>query len=325
MSAAATALQRKDESLSDVFNYFATEAGEFFPHLKKQLLIADNNEGRAYTAISLEKKEAALNHLNNMEAEYTDGNGAFFDEGFAFIIINELIDKAELSHILEKNKMHILYLLNHELAHLAIEEAHPEGENLRDALIAECIADAYALIRHYQHFGVDSTYCDKKTDPACRAYDLVTNPDKGYAQSHFTSFVLDEIARQRHQLDVNRLSPQETADLARDFALQYAPQAPVVKTLRTTFQSVRKAFLSGTEDGIKTLYDITLNADNYPAFKLGSLWLDKYIKDRTLFTGEPIVLPKSYLGTTARQLKKRESHFMRQGFPTKPLMYGLQI
>ena len=316
--------QKQKKSLRDIFNHFSAEAVERFPDLKGRLLILDMNEYRAYGCDAIDHEKTGLtpdtahgylgNHSitqemreNKNKSSCAGGDPA---RNLNMIFINDRIDEKELNNVSEKTEKEMLLTLDHELAHRAIANGNDQN-NLYTDVIAESIADAYALIRHYQRFGVDSDYHDLAYNPVRRTRNMVWNDDK----DHFTSFVLDEIIKRRHLIDFDRLDPAQTASLAWRFAMEYAPAAPVVERIHRVYEPLREAYKASTEanDLLKVLTDVVLNPENgYYTFKAGSQWLMYFLETRTFFNGEPINLPAEYLDDALKKLKEREFKFAQE-------------
>ena len=335
MSTAETASQeqKRKQSLSELFNSFAADTAQRFPELKGRLLIMDMNEFVVYGIKDIDTKatgltkEAALDYMaqHYVTEEMEDDkniSSCFVHDKYRHLetfFINDRINRSELNDVTPEAEAFILYGLDHELAHCALKDGISETNSLHGALVAETIADAYALIRHYQRFGVESTYHDKSTDPYARISQLIFQGSK----THFTAFVLDEIIKRRHQIDFDSLTPQQTATLARRFALEYMPSEPMIRELHQIFKPVRTAPKPRAEEGVKALIGITLDPkSDYHTFKLGSLWLDRFLETRTLPNGKTITLPEKYLDDVSKKLKERELKFAKEdilfNMPTIP-------
>ncbi len=319
MSATTTASkpQEQKKSLGDFYNGFVTETVEHFPHLKGQLLVVDMNELKAYGYKDVDEKitgltpETALTFLDKlpdviaMKTNKDKSSCALFRNGMHIILINHRIDQAEFSGIAPETEKLLTYILDHELGHLVVPDGRSVDDSMHAHVVADSIADAYAHIRHYQRFGVDSRYRDGIIDPAARTRNMVM--DVGTGKNHFTAFVLDEIIKRKHTINFKALDPKQTADLAWRFAMKYLPPTPVIKALYKAFDPVKEAFNSSPEAGLKALIDKTLNpANGYYTFKCGSDWLGRYLDERKFLNGQPINLPREYLDEVAKKLKERE-------------------
>ena len=332
----------KKKSLTEIFNHFASDATERFPQLKGQLLILDMNEHRAHGNKDIDTKktgltkETALDYLSEhpltqqMEKDKRMSSLATRDpeRNVNIIMINDSVDKSERGDVSKKTEQHLLFVLDHELAHCAIKNGFSNGArgDTYSVLMGESIADAYALIRHYQRFGTESAANNKYVSPGGRADNFMLWGDSG----HFTSFVLDAITKRKDVIDFNKLDSQQTADLARRFALEYIPPKQVIDDLSWAFAPIKSEFKKNPSTGLKALIEKTLDpTSDYYTFKFGSLWLKAYMEDRTLADGKPINLPKEYLDDAAKKLKERELKFAKEDIlfnmpivPSKPPAYG---
>ena len=323
----STPPEKEKKTLSEIFNRFAADARERFPHLKGQLLVADMNERKSYGHNEIDTAKTGLNPLTAreylhdhqftkmMEKDSRMSSLATHDpkQNVSVIFINDAVAGAERDNVSKETEQHLLFVLDHELAHCAIKDGFTRASaNTRDALsslLAESIADAYALIRHYQRYGVEGETRNKYVSPSARADNFVLGGDSG----HFTSFVLDAIAKRKHEIDFNKLDPQQTADLARRFALEYMPPRQVVEDLSFTFAAIRSEFRKSKEGGVKALIEKTLDPQgDYYTFKMGSLWLKSLLEDRTFTDGTAIKLPKEYLDNAAKKVKQRELKFAKE-------------
>jgi hypothetical protein len=286
MSAAESAPQPQEQKkpLKEIFEQFTTDAAERFPHLKGRLLIADTNEYHCYGAVEIDTektgltKETAPSYLKNTNNPNEYASYTHYDStrGLHSIFFKEEIDGAEFNGVSKKTEKHIMYVLDHELAHFAIPDGRSEENN---GVIAESIADAYALIRHFQRFGADSEHYDRYVDPSVRASRFIMHHDK----RHLTSFVLDEIIKKKDLIDFNRLDHEKTVDLAWRVATNYVPSA------------------------VKVMADITLDTkSDYYTFKLGAIWLRGFLKgDIAIRDGSPEP-SKEFMNDVSKKLKERE-------------------
>ena len=335
---------KKDKkSLTEIFNHFAADAVDRFPQIKGQLLILDMNEHRAHGNKDIDTKktgltkETALDYLSNhpfteqMEKDKSMSSLAMRDpqRNVNVIFINDSVDKSERGDVTDKTEQHLLFVLDHELAHCAIKDGFSRIAAANDpysTLLAESVADAYALIRHYQRFGINSAASNKYVSPAGRADGFILGGDLG----HFTSFMLDEISKRKYQIDFDKLDPQQTAELARRFALEYIPPRKVLEDISWAFQPVRNEFRKNPSNGVKILIEKTLDPkSDYSTFKFGSMWLKGFLDGRVLPDGKPINLPKEYLDDAAKKLKERELKFAKEDIlfnmpivPQQPPAYG---
>ncbi len=266
-------------------------------------------------------KQTAVDYISNhpltkaMEQDKGMSSAATRDDkhNLKLVFMNESVAPAERDNLSKETEQHLLYVMDHELAHTAIKDGF--SKDVKSAydyniLLGESVADAYAQIRHYQRFGVDDYAHNKYVSPAGRAENFVLGGDS----VHFTSFVLDAINKQKDKIDFAALTPQQTADLARRFALEYMPPKRVVQDLAYDFAPVRNAFRRSMDDGFKALVDKTLDPKaDYYTFKFGSLWLSGMLETGKHPDGRPINLPKQYLDDVKVKLTAREAKFEKDG------------
>ena len=314
------------KSLTQIFNNFAADAVQRFPHLKGHLIIADMNERKSYGHKEINTTKTGLTSETAREYlrdhEITDemsknkeaSSCATFDpkHNLSLIFINEGLSKEEAENVSQEAEEHLLFVMDHELAHCALKDGFARAaKSPQDykILLAESIADAYALIRHYQRFGVDSEPRDKYIGSAARADGFIRHGDI----THFTSFVLDALTKRKHDIDFDKLNPQQTAELARRFALQHMPPERVVEDLWWTFKAIGQEFKKNPNQGVKALIEKALDpASDYYTFKMASLWLKPFLEDRAFADGKPLMLPKEYLDSASAKLKDRDAKFEKE-------------
>jgi hypothetical protein len=288
--------QKQNKSLSDVFNQFAKDSADRFPVLKGKLLIFDNNEKTTYARESLDLKKAGYTPAlieafikkrkedKNIQTYAEWNNNLNLD----FILYDEPVNSNERDNISGKTERDIYFILDHELGHLVIKDPSLAGENeqYKDT-IKESIADAYALIRHYQRYGTQSKHRNATIDPWARAGALILNKDT----THFSSFMLDEIIKRKDIIDFSKLSPHQTAELAKRFAVEYTPPSSVVNRTARKLKPVKAAYLASrnSDEWLKVLAKITLDHKTDPyTFKLCAKILRGYLEGRTDMDGRSV-------------------------------------
>lgn len=320
------------KSLEKIFNDFFAESIERFPQMEGRLLILDMNQFVAYGTndIDLEKTrlnpETARKFLGNhptarkQKANKDESSYAIDETGWRakvkIIFSNERIPENEFKNVTIESEKNLLFVLDHELGHLALKDGIGKENTLHAKILRECLADAYAVIRHYQRFGMDSDCSDLRLSPHRRTRDLAVCAGK----EHFTTYVTDEIIRRRHLIDFDRLDPQQTADLARRFVLEYAPPAPLVEDIYAIYGPVATAAKS---DWLKVLVETVLDPEiDYHAFKFGHRWLMRFLEERTYTNGTTIDLPKSYLDLDEAMKKVKEREFK---FAQEEILFNMPI
>lgn len=306
--------------LSDIFDDFNADALERSPGLKGRLLIVEMNQYRIYGRENIDFEKTGLTpdtaldfldkhpvtHIMRQNKNAPSQIVYAHDGRLCLIFSGTGVARHEWDNISEKTRKNILFVLYHELAHALVKDASGFG-GTPEKTLAESIADAYALICHYQIFGIDSNILDLRHNPIARAQDhLIRRESACYA----SAFVLDEIVKRRHQIDFQRLDPRQAALLARRFATEYTPPLPVVLDLERAFLPLRKALEEsppGSHDWIKVLAEIVLHPkSDYYTFKIGSPWLKQCLEDRALPSGVLINLPEEYLDNACKRLKEKE-------------------
>jgi hypothetical protein len=332
------------KSLSEIFNTFAADATERFPHLKGKFLVADMNERKVYGHKEIDTKKTGLTPLSAREyirdhevtqemAKNKEASScALHDpkQNVSVVFINEPLTKEEAENVSEEAEKHLLFVLDHELAHCGVKDGFGRASSPLDyrILLGESVADAYAMIRHYQRYGVDSEPQNKYIGTGARANHFILGGDS----VHFTSFVLDALIKRKHDIDFDKLSPEQTAELARRFALQYMPPERVVQDLQWTFEPIRKKFASkdakgqiqrDPNGGVQALIEKALDpASDYYTYKMASMWLKPLLEERKHFDGKPIDLPREYLDNAQAKIREKDAQFAKEdilfNMPVKP-------
>jgi len=315
------------KSLSDIFNHFAKDSVQRFPELKGKILFLDMNEYKVYGCedISAEKTGLTLKSARAFVKDYSTTRKMRKDKDYpshaiyedkrdlSLLLYNERINPKEIKNVSAKTEKDVCYILDHELAHLAIQNGASEKRNdLHESVIGEAVADAYAQIRYYQRFGTDSEHGHYIVDPFSRAAGLVFNEDT----EHFTSFMLDEIVRRKHLIDFAALTPQQTAELAWRFAMEYTPSVIVLNKVAEALKPVREAFEKspGTNGWLRTLAQITLDdKTDYYTFRVCKTLLKGYLEDgKANWDGKPVDAQGKYWDDIRTKLKEKEFRFAQE-------------
>lgn len=318
-----TVPSRKNQprSLSDIFNQFAKDATRLFPATKGRLLIYDANEKATYARESLDLKKAGYSDTQvdrflkkELSSKVLETYASVDNKlDLHFILYSEPVapaDRAQVPLELEKD---ILFTLDHELGHIVIKDPVMTGENEQYMVsVGESIADAFAVIRHYQRYGLDSDSKASITDPWARVAALGLHGDN----EHFTTTMLEEIIRQKNTIDYTRLTPQQTIEVARRFATEYTPASSVVNRLYRKLKPVRDAFDRNEKSDawLKSLARITLDphTDSY-TFRMCSKMLEGYMAGRTDAYGVSIHVSGPYWDDVRVKLKESEMKHAQEG------------
>lgn len=231
---------RPTKKMPEVLQGFYDEVIMQFPDIKGKLVIWDLETKTAYGE-NLDSKT-----LSYLEARYDNyfSHAEFnADLGLHVLSIAEdrALDRRGRTVLPENADKAMLRLLDHELGHILIKELN--GPLVKDAfnkaashgeMLSEAASDAYMLIRHYQRYGADAVFDDPIMSPAARADWMIRAGDV----EHFTSFVTDAIIRHKQLIDFNALSPAQTLQAARDFALVHTPAPSEATSLRASFNKL---------------------------------------------------------------------------------------
>jgi len=289
MTVPVRAEPKQTKSLSDVFNQFAQDSIDRFPALKGKLLIYDKNENKTYGRDSLTQVKGKAADLDAFINKRKGDDGSYSEKSpslnLDFIIYTEPVKVAERKNVSAATEKDFYYIMDHELAHLAIKDPALEGENAQyHDNIMEALADAYALIRHYQRYGMNDDHKNTIIDSWARAAALMTNDDT----IHFSSFMIDEIIKRKDTIDYAHLTPHQTAELAVRFATEFTPPASSLNRVLKKLKPVRQMFELNpkSDQWLKTLADVTLSTKNDAAtFKLCAKILQGYLDGRTDMDG----------------------------------------
>lgn len=290
--------QERTFTIPEIISAFAAETGEHFPQLKGRLLMLETfyEEGTPYPGIAVYKtldqkatgisdediaRQVRLKTQLALGSSQTDVGWAALDaeKEFYMICLNQPVEDPR--HVTAAERRAVLTTLDHELAHLTLKDGMgPEEEGTpgaaAQALLAESIADAYALLRYYQRHGIDSAAEDFGCgSPLNRAVNLLLYDDT----AHFTTFVTQAITEQRGDLNLKTLTPAETGELAWRLAVTHTPPLPVTAQLQEKLSS---AVISlGEEgcriDGAASFKTATDPACNPAVFKVARLLTETYL------------------------------------------------
>jgi hypothetical protein len=217
-----------------------------------------------------------------------------------------ILEHSTSSHIIDS------FAFDHEVGHVLCQDAL----TLDYANLKECIADSYAILRHYQRFGVESKALDNLH--AMRAVSLILKGDV----VHFTSAVLEHIIDDKTNIDFTALSPNETAQVARRYALFNAQHSQMVILNGKTFQSFNEKLpdiSNGDFSALRQLANELQITKNPEEFKWGSLAL-RAILDGKVGFGQKRILPIGQEWMDVRKaLDERDAELKETG-----ILFGIQ-
>jgi hypothetical protein len=205
--------------------------------------------------------------------------------------------------------METMFVFDHEMGHAVIPNAHyGEGRNK-----AECIADAYAVIRHLQRYGADSAAIDALVQQ--RALQFIFRKDRA---SHLTSPVTEQILARRHEIAWDNLTPAETTKLAWRFAMEYAVHPVLLDVIDKDFkkfQGKMEDIEKGVVSPLQELAEKVLTTDASAVFKYGAAALKLCLDGQKA----NIILQGEYWDSVRQQLAERQKIFAAQD----KLLFGL--
>lgn len=186
------------------------------------------------------------------------------------VLINEKFERLYLPKILGSDAPHdveTVFKLDHEIGHCISQKGHAGDKNMR-----ECVADAYAALRHLQRFQNDIRYLTNA--PAIRALEVVFRPDDD--GNHFTSPVVEKIIEDSKLRDFSKLTPQQTIDLAASYAREYIMNSTQLSKMARAYQAFQGGFsslLKGNMQLLHALGEYLFMTPDPAQFKWGSLCL----------------------------------------------------
>lgn len=182
---------------------------------------------------------------------------------------------------------------DHETAHVLHETAKgstTKGEN---------IADAFAVMRHFQRYAGQTTeidYCGWK-----RALVFMLSG----VDTHLTTFTVDKITLDAKSADFVSLSPKQTAAIARTYAERFSPKAKALEKLKRDFKKM--AGKKHSQEALSILTDITLAAPiDSDTFYLGARVLAPALKKGgATLDGKTVALDGERWRIVAQKLDKK--------------------
>jgi hypothetical protein len=296
--------------LAAVFNQTAAEANKAFPdRLHNLVLLLTTAETPIYiapaVAARLSKKIAAVKAAVRRENHYFDGDRnsnvlGFADDHcpFAGTMVKLVALNGRMTEILSKSytkEMRSILTLDHEIGHLVVKNGNSRGH------LGECAADAFAVLRLVQRFGMETDYFEHSS----RASLIVL----GLSPIHYT----DKVSQKIHQLaqtsDIGKLSLKETAVLAGDLALEGCLSAATLNKIADAYRPVGEASqkrYGSPFNMIEKLLEEDPEALNFYCRQTLSV-LNKYPQDTDIFEAG-----KSFLSHPSRK------RFMTEQAKTEP-------
>lgn len=208
-----------------------------YPHLKKNTVVIDSQRGLWSGRPSLLKAinndplvfddvEYGIKWTRRHKSSYVLHSEVTYDSGRSMDVDVALFHPAQkLFYDPESRFFDDAATFDHEMTHLLERDVHDTpGEN---------IADARAVIRHFQRFGTQQEnigYCGWR-----RALEFMQEGET----SHLTTFTLDQIYNDKNTAGFDRMSPDETLQAARHYAV-HTPAPEELQRLSADFNAVAK-------------------------------------------------------------------------------------
>jgi|GEM_PF-1432954 len=136
------------------------------------------------------------------------------------------------------------YVLDHELGH-AVTMLNIDKQSMKTSSFgnkAECEADAYAMIRHFQRYGADSTFPQYVRD--LRNMNVVHKGDV----IHWTSRAIDRVIEMNAAGKLQSMTPQEARDTAQQIARDVHLSADAENNVSQAFAATRGIYVRGLKD-----------------------------------------------------------------------------
>ncbi|MDI1226061.1 MAG: hypothetical protein PSY14_00050 [bacterium] len=277
-------------SLKEVFNAAVKEAVIQYPQLKGTFLFVNAGEMTMNSDVDLRRSgfrdENDLQKFAGQMVREAEGGSAFATKiaqlGLHVMTYNPLPFRLFTTKD-QPYEMEAMATFYHELGHLVAPAAFgspTEG-------LAENVADVFAILRHIQKYGEDSKAIEMGSWGRAWRFVLTGQGD------HFTTLSIDAMPKLLEKLDVQALTPAETAALSARVALQNTPHIEVMATVARNFQEVKRiiARTGDLEAALKKMAEITLSddherAETYFTFRIGSSALQRFLDGKVGFDVE---------------------------------------
>ncbi len=277
-------------SLKAVFNAAVNEAVEQYPVLKGRFLFVNAGELTMQHDIDPRRTgfrdERDIQQFAGQMVQEAQGGSAFATKiqelGVHVMTYNPLPFRLFTTQD-QPYEMEAMATFYHELGHLVAPAAFgspTEG-------LAENVADVFGILRHIQKYGDESKAIEMGSWGRAWRFVLTGQGD------HFTTLSIDAMPKLLEKLDVQALTPAETAALSARVALQNTPHMEVMATVARNFRDVQKTIAQtrSLSKGLKALAEITLSDDHeksetYFTFRIGSSALQRFLDGKVNFDVE---------------------------------------
>lgn len=212
------------------------------------------------------------------------------------------------------------YVLDHELGHaitlLTIDKQSMKNSSFGNK--AECEADAYAMIRHYQRYGSQSSFPEYVRD--LRNMNAVHKMDV----THWTSRAVQKVIDLNKQGKLQNLTPQQARDLAVKIAQETHLSADAEHNVGKAFKPVVMGMVKQKmADGDKIMYLLDAVArtgaetDSPAVLEISRLYLQR------IGNYAPAHLAQSKTPAQLRSVADNISAMNKRSLETEPPMTGL--
>lgn len=173
--------------------------------------------------------------------------------------------------------MNHITLFDHEMGHLVVKEAWPQNSSPH---IAECAADAYAVLRHLQRFGNATDIFE------CAPFNIA---EHALLQStiHYSSAAIQAVERIRTEgkIDIAALSLQDTSRLAGEIGSRYSFAEETLEKIYDAYAPARQFYDLHSRDFngfTRAVVEVMRqNKDDHDIYRAGKLYLSRPdVKDR---------------------------------------------
>lgn len=306
MATPPEAAKTLEETISD----FYTAAVRDFPNAAGRLFVLNAKDNTLHGVADPNKtkflsQDAVLhfvaeenNKLKHSNATYQNGENSFAifyaQQSIGVIYFNGPHADVFVASQPDPLSKNIRFILEHELGHLVVTDAHPAQQTSKtDVIFAENAADVFSILQLGRHYGAEEAKnaCHKLSFR--RAFQLMSASDG----PHFTSFAVQELEKIIDRIDFDTLTGEHAQKLAWRLAQQHAPQEPVVRELQTTFAEAAQAMQQddGIEHGLSLIAKqvIDKNAGAF-ATRFANILLVPYLQGKVKYDGEPCLLQGDY-------------------------------
>lgn len=252
-----------------------------YPESKDTLLFVDVSKhklvypGDAEKALEhrerMSEDDNLLDAVRRYKEEIKSSAHVHWGDNHYILVYTDKVKGNPWNNIFDDDQFNI-FVFDHEVAHGLIKGGSKMGT------LSESIGDAYALIRHFQRYGTGTGAAEKLVQRRAAILALGEGHDEDYRIKHFTSPVTEAILKQRDKIDWNALDIKQTAELARQFALDNTPSFNSIINLKIAFREAATA--KNTEKGLSKLAGILKKTTSAAVLKWGMAALDEAIRNK---------------------------------------------